>query len=100
MGGQTGSGRHPFRAAVHADRADHPGDRLNHLYEPVDGQVATERAKEVGVRKVMGAGKGKLVRQFIGESLVLSFVAMMLAVGIVYLALPAFNQLVGKALTI
>ena len=61
---------------------------------------STGRAKEVGVRKVMGAGKGKLVRQFIGESLVLSFVAMLLAVGIVYAAMPAFNQLVGKQLTI
>ncbi len=61
---------------------------------------SAERAKEVGVRKVMGAGKGKLVRQFIGESLVLSFVAMLLAVGIGYAAMPAFNQLVGKQLTI
>lgn len=61
---------------------------------------SAERAKEVGVRKVMGAGKGKLVRQFIGESLVLSFVAMLLAVGIVCAAMPAFNQLVGKQLTI
>jgi putative ABC transport system permease protein len=61
---------------------------------------SAERAKEVGVRKVMGAGKGKLVWQFIGESLVLSFVAMLLAVGIGCAAVPAFNQLVGKQLTI
>jgi predicted permease len=61
---------------------------------------SAERAKEVGVRKVMGARKEKLVWQFIGESLVLSFVAMLLAVGIVYAAMPAFNQLVGKQLTI
>jgi ABC-type antimicrobial peptide transport system permease subunit len=61
---------------------------------------SAERAKEVGVRKVMGAARGKLVRQFIGESLVLSLVATLLAVGIVYVVTPAFNQLVGKQLTI
>jgi putative ABC transport system permease protein len=61
---------------------------------------SAERAKEVGVRKVIGAARGGLVRQFIGESLVLSFVATLLAVGIVSAALPAFNQLVGKQLTV
>jgi len=61
---------------------------------------SAERAKEVGVRKVIGAGRGKLVQQFIGESLVLSFVATLLAVGIAYAVLPAFNQLVGKQLTL
>jgi putative ABC transport system permease protein len=61
---------------------------------------SAERAKEVGVRKVMGAGKGKLVRQFIGESLVLSFISMALAVCITFLALGPFNQLVGKQLTL
>jgi putative ABC transport system permease protein len=60
---------------------------------------SAERAKEVGVRKVIGAARGKLVLQFIGESLVLSIVAMVLAAGIVYVALPGFNQLVGKQLT-
>jgi putative ABC transport system permease protein len=61
---------------------------------------SAERAKEVGVRKVMGAGRGGLVRQFVGESLVLSFVATIFAVGIGYAVLPAFNQLVGKQLTV
>ena len=59
---------------------------------------SAERAKEVGVRKVIGAGRGGLVRQFIGESLVLSFLATILAVAIVYAAIPAFNTLVGKQL--
>jgi putative ABC transport system permease protein len=58
------------------------------------------RAKEVGVRKVIGAGRGKLVWQFVGESLVLSCVATLLAVGIIYAALPAFNQLVGRQLMV
>jgi ABC-type lipoprotein release transport system permease subunit len=61
---------------------------------------SAERAKEVGVRKVMGAGKVKLVLQFIGESLALSFISLALAVGITYLALGPFNQLVGKHLTL
>ncbi|HEY8734737.1 MAG TPA: ABC transporter permease, partial [Puia sp.] len=49
-----------------------------------------QRAKEVGVRKVMGAGKGKLVFQFIVEALCMSFIAVILSVGIIYLILPDF----------
>jgi predicted permease len=56
------------------------------------------RAKEVGVRKVMGSGKGMLVWQFISEALLLSFVAVILAAGIVALVLPLFNTLVEKQL--
>jgi putative ABC transport system permease protein len=59
---------------------------------------SAERAREVGVRKVIGAGRGGLVRQFIGESLLFSYIAVILAVGIVYAAMPAFNALVGKQL--
>jgi len=55
-----------------------------------------QRAKEVGVRKVMGAGKGKLIGQFISEALVMSFVAVLVAIGLVYIALPSFNNLVQK----
>ncbi|HTR28156.1 MAG TPA: ABC transporter permease [Puia sp.] len=61
---------------------------------------SAERAKEVGIRKVIGAGRGKLVWQFIGESLVLSFVSTLIAVGIIYAVIPSFNQLVGKQLTV
>lgn len=57
-----------------------------------------QRAKEVGVRKVMGAGRGVLIRQFFGESMVMSIAAMILAAGLVLLALPAFNTLVEKKL--
>lgn len=57
-----------------------------------------QRAKEVGVRKVMGAGKDRLVGQFIGEALIMSFLAVMLSVGLVYLVLPSFNNLVQKEL--
>ncbi|WP_439697540.1 ABC transporter permease [Mucilaginibacter sp. AW1-7] len=58
------------------------------------------RAKEVGVRKVMGAGKGKLISQFIGEALIMSFIAVAVAVLLVALTLPAFNNLVQKELAL
>lgn len=57
-----------------------------------------KRAKEVGIRKVMGAAKQKLIFQFIAESVFLSFVSMLLAVSIILLLLPAFNNLVHKNL--
>jgi putative ABC transport system permease protein len=60
---------------------------------------SANRAKEVGLRKVVGAIKGHLVRQFYGESVVYAFIALMIAVGIVTLLLPAFSRLSGKELT-
>jgi putative ABC transport system permease protein len=59
-----------------------------------------QRAREVGVRKVMGAGKRKLIAQFIGESVFTSIVSLLLAVAIIYISLPAFNLLVEKHLTV
>ena len=59
-----------------------------------------QRAREVGVRKVMGAGKGKLIGQFIGESLFLSFISAFLAVVLIYLSLSAFNGIVEKQLAV
>jgi putative ABC transport system permease protein len=59
-----------------------------------------QRAREVGVRKVMGAGKRKLVSQFIGESVFTAMVALLLAVAIMYISLPAFNSLVEKQLSV
>jgi len=55
-----------------------------------------KRAKEVGLRKVVGAGKGQLVRQFLGDALVLTFMALVLAVGFVLAALPAFGRFVER----
>ena len=55
-----------------------------------------KRAKEVGVRKVMGAFKTSLVVQFISESILLTSLAFIIAVAIVLLSLPAFDQLTGK----
>jgi predicted permease len=59
-----------------------------------------QRAREVGVRKVMGAGKRKLIVQFIGESIMTAFISALVAVAIIYLALPAFNTLVEKHLSV
>ena len=54
------------------------------------------RAKEVGLRKVVGADRKQLIGQFLGESLLVTFIALILAIGAVYLLLPAFNNLAGK----
>ena len=59
-----------------------------------------KRAREVGVRKVLGAGREKLIVQFIGEALLVSAVAAVLAVLIMGLTLPAFNMLVQQELTL
>lgn len=58
------------------------------------------RAKEVGVRKVVGARRSSLAGQFMGEAVLLSLLAMGLALGLLTLLLPALNQLVGKQLSI
>ena len=56
------------------------------------------RAKEIGIRKVVGSKRGELIRQFLGESVFLSFLAVVLAIGVVELALPYFRELSGKTL--
>jgi putative ABC transport system permease protein len=55
-----------------------------------------ERAREVGVRKVAGAGRGQLFWQFIGESAALCLVSLACSLVIAFSALPYFNQLTGK----
>ena len=59
-----------------------------------------KRAKEVGIRKVMGAQREKLILQFIGESIMFSFVAFLIALFIVQISLSGFNTLVNKELFI
>ncbi|MVZ66677.1 FtsX-like permease family protein [Sphingobacterium sp. DK4209] len=59
-----------------------------------------KRAKEVGIRKVVGAGKASLIKQFLSESILLSSIAGVLALIIVFLALPSYSQLVDRTLTI
>ena len=58
-----------------------------------------QRAREVGVRKAMGAGRGMLIRQFFSESVLMAFSSMLIAALIVWLVLPLFNTLVEKKLS-
>ncbi|HTD92496.1 MAG TPA: ABC transporter permease [Chitinophagaceae bacterium] len=60
---------------------------------------SAERAKEVGIRKVVGAGKSQLARQFVGESILLCIIAFILSVALAALLLPLFNQLSGKTIS-
>lgn len=57
---------------------------------------ATRRAREVGIRKVMGSQKKQLVIQFLTESVLLSLIATAIALAMVYALLPAFNHVSGK----
>ncbi|HEY4198766.1 MAG TPA: ABC transporter permease, partial [Mucilaginibacter sp.] len=54
---------------------------------------ASKRAKEVGVRKVIGAGKGDLIKQFLGESFLLSFIGVIIALPLLAAVLPYLNQI-------
>jgi putative ABC transport system permease protein len=55
-----------------------------------------KRVKEIGLRKVVGAAKGQLVRQFLGDSMMMTFLALLLAVAGVLLVLPAFRAFVER----
>ena len=59
---------------------------------------SSKRAKEVGIRKVIGALRSSLIAQFVGEALLLTFFSIIVAIVLASLALPAFNQLTGKQL--
>ena len=61
---------------------------------------SARRAKEVGLRKVVGAVRGQIIRQFLGEALLISFFALLLAIALVGLSLPLFNQLANKDLSL
>ena len=57
---------------------------------------SSSRAKEVGLRKINGASRIKIIGQLLGESVVISFLALLLALVLVYFVLPLFNNLAGK----
>lgn len=61
---------------------------------------SVKRSKEIGIRKVVGGDRKQLIFQFMGESFVLSLIAFLLAIVLVELALPIFNTLANKALSI
>ncbi len=60
---------------------------------------SARRAREVGMRKVTGASRGLLIRQFLSESVILSVLAMLISVVVIILVLPGFNALAGKNFT-
>lgn len=60
---------------------------------------SSERAKEVGIRKVVGAGRQQLTRQFIGETVLVCLIAFILTLATAALLLPSFNMLAGKTLS-
>ena len=57
---------------------------------------SAKRAKEIGVRKVVGAVRSKLMRQFLGEAMFITLLAVVLSLILLLFLLPAFNQLTGK----
>jgi putative ABC transport system permease protein len=59
---------------------------------------ASKRAKETGIRKVLGSGKLQLIKQFLLESLLVTALALVMAALLVQLSLPFFNELAGKQL--
>ncbi|WP_436486200.1 ABC transporter permease [Chitinophaga sp. ARDCPP14] len=61
---------------------------------------AAGRAKEVGIKKAMGAGRGVLMLQYLGESMVMAFASLLMAILLVFLLLPVFNNLTGKQLSL
>lgn len=61
--------------------------------------AASKRAKEVGVRKAAGSGRGQLIAQFLSESLLITFLALIIAFVLIELSLPSFNSFSGKELS-
>jgi len=69
-------------------------------YMNLSTALSLRRAKEVGIRKTVGANRNKLIFQFLGESFILSFIAFALSILFVELLLPEFNFLTGKKLSV
>ncbi len=59
---------------------------------------ASRRLKEVGIKKAVGAGRSALVFQYLGESTLMAMLSLVVAIGLVLLFLPQFNQIIGKQL--
>jgi putative ABC transport system permease protein len=60
---------------------------------------SVERAKEVGLRKTFGSVRLELVQQFLMESVLMSLLSMMIAIGLIVILVPVFNQITGKELS-
>jgi putative ABC transport system permease protein len=61
---------------------------------------SSRRSAEVGIRKVLGAQKGSLIKQFLGESILMSMIAFVIACGITKLLLPLFSKISGRNLSL
>lgn len=61
---------------------------------------SARRAKEVGIRKVVGAPRQLLIGQFMGEAIIISLISVLFSLGIVQLLLPVFNTVTGKEIVI
>jgi putative ABC transport system permease protein len=104
---------------LHSDRVAELGTNGNIQYVYVFGAVAlivlliacvnfmnlstarsANRAREVGIRKVLGTGRGSLIRQFLLESILTTSIASLIAIGAAILLLPYFNSLANKSLAI
>jgi len=59
---------------------------------------AVKRVKEIGIKKAIGAGRRILILQYLGESLLMSFLSLIVAIAVVYLLLPQFNEITQKSL--
>ncbi len=61
---------------------------------------ATRRAKEVGIKKISGSTRGMLISQFLSESFILSFLSLIIALVVIRITLPFFNNLLGSDLSL
>lgn len=60
---------------------------------------ATDRSREISIRKIVGAERRQIIAQILGESILLAFLALVIAVSLVELLLPSYNAVIGKELT-
>jgi putative ABC transport system permease protein len=60
---------------------------------------SSQRSKEIGIRKVIGASRPQLIRQFLGEAVTLSFIAMIITIPLIEIGLPVFNSFSGTNLS-
>jgi putative ABC transport system permease protein len=60
---------------------------------------SARRSREIGIRKVCGAVRGTLIRQFLGEAMLVTLLSVILSLCLLYLLLPLFNQLTGKQIS-
>src|SRR5204862_1579891 len=59
---------------------------------------SANRAKEVGLRKVMGSQRRQLITQFLTESVMVAMISLFISIGLIYILLPSFNSLANKQL--